>query len=470
MTQTPIKFGTDGWRAIIGRDYTYENVRKVIQAWCDLHRNDVKEPFVFLGYDRRFSSDLFAQEAAGVLAANGVRVKLSQDFCPTPCISWMTKEKKALAGVMITASHNPFQWNGVKFKEPYGGSASPEYCREIEAQIEANDKAGKAPSFLSFEEAKGKGLVETFDPHQEYVGQLRRMVDVEQIRKANLKIACDPLYGAGSGYFASVLSQPVVALRSEANASFGGVNPEPIEKNLQALIDTVKREKCDLGLATDGDADRIGAVDEKGNFIDSHKIFSLILRHLVKEKQWKGEVVTTVSTTQMVNRLSEKFGLKLSETPIGFKYICQKFLEIEPLMGGEESGGIAVAKHVYERDGVLSGLFLLEILAVHKKSFSQIIEDLQKEAGPLEFVRKDLHVPEEKIKALKSRLKETPPSTLLGHKIARAHLLDGFKYFLEDSSWLLIRPSGTEPLLRLYAEAPTLEMAQKMIGEGEKLI
>jgi phosphomannomutase len=468
MTQTPIKFGTDGWRAVIGRDYTYENVRKVIQAWCDLQGD--KGGFVVLGHDRRFSSDLFAQEAAGVLAANGIRIKLSKDFCPTPCISWVTKETKATAGIMITASHNPFQWNGVKFKETYGGSASPEYCKRIEDRIVQNDQEGRAPRFLSFDEAKSKKLIEFFDPHREFVGQLRKMVDVEAIRKAKLKVACDPIYGAGSGFFHSVLAQDVVEIRGENNPSFGGVNPEPIEKNIGVLIETVRSQKCDIGLATDGDADRIGAVDEQGNFVDSHRIFSLLLRHLVRHKKWKGDVVTTVSTTQMINRLCEAFGTKLHETPIGFKYICKKFLEIDPLIGGEESGGIAIAKHVYERDGVLSGLFLLEILALHGKPFSKILADLQKEFGPLHVLRKDLHLPEEKISALKTRLKESPLQNLLGGKIARTHLLDGFKYFLEDGSWLLIRPSGTEPLLRLYAEAPTVEKAEKLIREGEKLL
>ncbi|MBL7685866.1 MAG: phosphoglucomutase/phosphomannomutase family protein [Deltaproteobacteria bacterium] len=467
---TLIKFGTDGWRAIIGQDYTYENVRKVIQAFCDLHVKDVENPFVYLGYDRRFSSDLFAKEAAGVLAANGIRVRLSNDFCPTPCISWMTKEKKALAGIMITASHNPYQWNGVKFKEPYGGSASPEYCQAIEKQIVANDQAQKKVAFISFEEALAQNWIEFFDPHQEYVQQLRRMVDVDLIRKAKLKIACDPIYGAGSHYFSSVLDQEVIAIRSDANPGFGGVNPEPIEKNLEVLLQTVRTQKCHIGLATDGDADRIGAVDDLGRFVDSHKIFSLILRHLITHKKSKGEVVTTVSTTQMVTRLCQKYDLKMHETPIGFKYICQKFLQIHPLMGGEESGGIAVAEHVYERDGVLSGLLLLEIIALHQKPLSEIISDLQKEAGPLEFVRRDLQVSEEKIRLLKERLQNNPPQLLLNEKITRSNLLDGFKYFLEDDSWLLVRPSGTEPLLRLYAEAPTLQKAEAMIQEGYRWV
>lgn len=468
MSKAEIKFGTDGWRAVIGRDYTYENVRRVLQAWCDVFGKPGAT--VVLGYDRRFSSDLFAQEAAGVLAANGLKVSLSETYCPTPCVSWLCKEEKALAGVVITASHNPYQWNGVKFKEGYGGSASPEYCKKIEDQILKNDAAGREALFLDYEQAQSQGLVSSFSP-QRYIEHLRGLIDVEAIRKANFKIAVDPIYGAGSGFIAEVLGQDLVEIRSEANPGFGGVNPEPIEKNLKALIKTVRAEACDIGLATDGDADRIGAVDEQGRFIDSHKIFSLILRHLVMQKGKKGDVVTTVSTTQMVRRLCKKFDLPVHETPIGFKHICQKFVESEnPLMGGEESGGLGIAHHVYERDGIFSGLLLLDIMAVHRKPISQIIEGLQEEVGPLQFIREDLHVPQEKIARIKERLSKEPPQSLLGKPIAQKNFKDGFKFLMEDDSWLLIRPSGTEPLLRVYAEAPSFELAQKYIDEAKSLI
>ncbi|HCU23390.1 MAG TPA: hypothetical protein DF383_00090 [Deltaproteobacteria bacterium] len=449
-----IHFGTDGWRAIIGEEYTFSNVAKVLQAFCDL-QEAAQGRSIIVGYDRRFQSRAFAEQAARVLLGNGFKVELAHQFAPTPCVSWMTKQRQALAGVVITASHNPFQWNGVKFKEDYGGSASPEFTSQVEAQLQRNEGSGPRPRELSLEEGEQRGLLTYFDPQGAYVRQLEKLIDIGKIRRAKLKIVADPIYGAGGGFFQKLLGKQVVEIRGEENPAFGGVNPEPIEKNLAPAIAAVRKFRAHIGLATDGDADRIGAVDEKGRFVDSHHIFALILRHLVTVKKWKGTVVQTVSTTRMIQRLTEKFGLELIETPIGFKYICQAFRKTHPLMGGEESGGIGIAKHIYERDGILCGLFLLEILATYRKPFSKIIAELQKEVGPLVFRREDLHWPLEKIRLVKERLAAGSLPETPGFRLRSKNFLDGFKFNFTDDSWLLIRPSGTEPLLRVYAEAPS---------------
>ncbi len=464
-----IQFGTDGWRAVIGAEYTYANVARVLQAFCDLNSASPNKR-VILGYDRRFCSRQFAEEAARVLAGNGFGVALSNNFCPTPAISWMTKDKEALAGVVITASHNPFQWNGVKFKEGYGGSASPEVTKKIEDKILSNERDGRSPRRLSLEEAEGKGLLETFDPHGDYLRQLRSLVQVARIKKAKLKIVFDPIYGAGSGFFSKLLGDAVFEIRGEENPGFGGVNPEPIEKNLRLAAQTVRKRRAHLALATDGDADRIGAIDDKGRFVDSHKIFSLILHHLAGVKKWKGDVIKTVSTTQMINRISDSHGLKVTETPIGFKFICQEFLKTQPLMGGEESGGLGVARHVYERDGILSGLLLLEIIAYHRKPLSKLVDGLQKEFGPLAFLREDVHLSAESIGRVRAALKTGISPAFGSWKISGTNFLDGFKYLFSDGSWLLIRPSGTEPLLRIYAEAPSVRKARELIRAGLGLL
>ena len=464
-----IKFGTDGWRAIIGEDYTFANVAKVLQAFCDLQA-EARGRTVFVGYDRRFQSRAFADQAVRVLLGNGFKVELAKDFCPTPCISWMTKSREGLAGVVITASHNPFQWNGVKFKEGYGGSASPEFTARIEERIRRNDLDDRTPQELALEEGAKKGLLGTFDPHGAYLKQLKKLVNINLIRRAKLKVVADPIYGAGSGYFAALLGNQVFEIRGEANPGFGGVNPEPIEKNLQLAAETVRKRRAHIGLATDGDADRIGAIDEKGRFVDSHHIFALILRHLVQVKKWKGDVIKTVSTTNMITRLARQFNLKLTETPIGFKFICQEFLKSAPLMGGEESGGIGIARHVFERDGILCGLLLLEIVAHHKKPLSKIIAALQAEAGPLLFRRDDLHISLEAIARVKTALGTGDTPEFGKFRLRGKNFRDGFKFEFEDDSWLLIRPSGTEPLLRVYAEAPSEKKAADLLKLAKRFL
>ncbi len=461
-----IKFGTDGWRAIIGADYTYENVAKVLQAFCDLHHTNSNK-LIVVGYDRRFCSKQFAEEATQVLLGNGFQVLLSQQFCPTPCVSWMTQHRKALAGVVITASHNPYQWNGVKFKESDGGSASPDYTNRIEREILLNDQRQQPPKKKSLEEGIREGRLEFFDPHLDYLKQLRRMVNIPLIRRAKLKILMDPLYGSGSHFISKLLGPMVKEVRTEENPGFGGVNPEPIESNLKSSMQEVVRSRSHVGLATDGDADRIGAIDEKGRFVSSQQVFTLILRHLLTVKKWKGVVIKTVSATQMVDRLAAQYGFEVRETPIGFKHICGEFRCGDVLMGGEESGGIGITKHVNERDGLFCGLLLLEMLATLRKPFSKILDELQKELGPFHYRRQDLHLPVERIQIVKEKLRQGEDPTFPGFSLRSKNLKDGFKFLFSDDSWLLIRPSGTEPLLRIYAEATSLKKVQQLLSIGK---
>jgi phosphomannomutase len=456
-----IKFGTDGWRAIMGEEFTFENVERVIQAYADvvgaIHELPLQKT-IYLGHDRRLHSRAFAERAAQVLAAKGFTVHLSKDYCPTPCISVMTKTRGAAGGVIITASHNPAAWNGIKFKESYGGSASPEFTTKVEKRLAAGVVVKKTG-----------GEILSFDPHEDYVRALRNRIDAKAIRAADWKIAYDPLFGAGAGFLQKVLERPVREIHGEENPSFGGLNPEPIDKNLGELMELIAREKFDVGLATDGDADRIGAVDETGRFVNPHQIFALILNHLI-ERGERGEVVKTVSTTSMIDKIAAKHGLKVHETPIGFKHICNKFLEITPLIGGEESGGIGIPSHVYERDGLLCGLMLLEIMSTKKKRLGVLLKDLEREIGPFHFVREDVHLSEEQRAKVQEGIRRNTSGSLAGLKIQGINRLDGTKYLLDDGSWLLLRLSGTEPLLRIYAEASSPALARSLIAAGRDVL
>lgn len=459
-TMTPIKFGTDGWRAIIDHDFTPENVEKIIQAFCDLFC-DCANKKIILGYDRRLKSPESAELVAEVLSRNGFAVSVSDQYCPTPCVSWMTKNSNALAGIVITASHNPSQWNGIKFKESYGGSASAEYTKKIEQKIlENSDKKGTVQK---------KGVIAPFSPQKEYVAQLRSLVDVQLIQKAGWKILNDPLFGAGTHFLKETLEMEVEEIHTAADTTFGGLNPEPIDKNLGEMMLKMKSGRYDAGLATDGDADRIGAVDEGGNFVNSHQIFALLLQHYVENKKLKGPIIKSISATQMINILCKKYRLECIETPIGFKYICPLLKEKNALMGGEESGGISFAPHVHERDGILNGLFLLELMSIKKKRLGELIADLYAKIGSFYFDRYDLHVERPLIEALQSRLISSPLTEIGGEKIASVNRMDGFKYILEDGSWLLLRASGTEPLLRIYAEGSSPQKVKKLLSVGKSL-
>src|SRR5271168_2073536 len=383
-----IKFGTDGWRGIIADDFTFDNVRRIAGAIASyvLKYEDARHG-VIIGYDTRFASQRAAEVAGEVIAAAGIPVKLANDYTPTPAVSYAVKEKGAAGGVMVTSSHNPWNWNGVKFKGKFGGSATPAIMKRIEEEL----RAGATPQ-------GSKAAIDEVDLKTEYVAAVCRFADMDLIGKTKFKFAIDAMYGSGRGVLAGIFRDrgvPFVAIREELNPLFPGINPEPILPHVAALQEIVIREKCDAGLATDGDADRIGAVAEDGSFVDSHKIFCVLLRWLLERKKWPGDVVRAFNTTRMLDRIAAKYGRKLHETSIGFKYIADLMMETDILIGGEESGGIGYSRFLPERDGILNALLLANVMAEEGKPLGQLVADLQREYGPHYYGRRDLHIPDE---------------------------------------------------------------------------
>lgn len=459
---TEIKFGTDGWRGVIAREFTFENLSIVTQATMDwMTRKGLASQGLVVGYDRRFLSREFALRVAEIAAGNDIKVFLCDEVAPTPAVSWAAKELKAGAGVMITASHNPPIYNGFKVKENFGGSARPETTQLLEHIVAENRAEGRLVRSLSFEEACRAGKVEQFDASSGYLKQLGHLVDIEAIRKAGIPAVADPMFGAGSGFFNRLLE--IDEIHAEQNPSFGGRSPEPIGENLQELCGLLASGRYRVGLALDGDADRIGAVDERGEFFSSHAIFTLLLKHLVERKGLSGGVVKTVSSTRMIDLLAQKYGLPLYETPIGFKHICELMLDKQILMGGEESGGLGISGHIPERDGVLMGLLLLETVAVTGKGLRQQLEEIMDEIGRFYYHRIDAHIAVEAKEALLQRLKNDPPEVIAGRAVATTNFSDGFKFVFDNGDWLLIRPSGTEPVLRLYSEASEQAMVDTLL-------
>ncbi len=459
-----IKFGTDGWRGVIGDDFTFENLRTVAQALADFLKQEAAKN-VAVGFDRRFMSDLFALEAARVLAANGLTVLLAEKPVTTPAISFAVKNLVLDAGVMITASHNPYMYNGLKIKGKFGGSATPEITSAVE------NLCGRNPVKIV---SAGYASIKPFNPDLVYLEKIGSLVDLEKIGNSGLKIVFDPMFGSGSGYLHSLFSAypdfGITEINGEVNPSFGGINPEPIDQNLNGLKTRIRAEKADLGIAVDGDGDRIGAVDGNGNFVNAHQIFSLLLKHLVDNRHWSGAVVKTISTTSMLEKLCAKYGLALYETPIGFKYICELFQKEDILIGGEESGGLGFKNHIPERDGLLSALFLLEYLACTGKSLSSLLAELIAEVGEHLYRRIDLRFSPEQSSKLLAKLGPLPARTYAGYPVTGINQTDGFKLFLGGNGWILFRLSGTEPLLRVYAESSTEEILCSLIQEAEKLI
>ncbi|HEY5982128.1 MAG TPA: phosphoglucomutase/phosphomannomutase family protein [Anaerolineales bacterium] len=480
----PIHFGTDGWRAVISDSFTFDNLRILAQAIADAvasehwdkSGNGGPKPDprkIVVGFDTRFLSDRFAGEVARVLAANGFTVLLSQSDAPTPAISFAVREQRAIAGVMITASHNAPRYNGVKLKAAFGGSALPEQCRRVEVYISDNEERARGPNLMDYQRAREANLIQKFDPLPPYFDHLRKLIRTDLIAENPQRFVVDSMYGAGRGVIKSFLQGTgcdIAEVRAEMNPGFGGIHPEPLAANLGALASAISSGMGNFGLATDGDADRIGAMDERGAFVDPHKIMALALKYLIEKRGLKGAVVRTVSTTRMVDRLAAKHGLKVYETPVGFNHIADHMLHEDVLIGGEESGGISFKGHIPEGDGPIMGLLLTEIIATSGKPLSELVNALLAEVGPVVYKRVDMRLSRPVAKSeMTEMLARTAPREITGVRVREMNQIDGAKYVMQDESWLLIRPSGTEPVLRVYVEARSQEMMDGLLAFGERI-
>lgn len=465
-----IHFGTDGWRAVIGEEFTFEHVRQVAQAIADYLLDPETDPVrspVVVGFDTRFLSDRFAIALAEVLAGNDIPVLLSRADCPSPVVSYAIRALGARAGVMITASHNAPRYSGIKLKGANGASSPTAETRRVEEKL----RAGMTPRRRDYHDALEAGVITRTNFFPLYLQHIQTIVSLPMIGKQEWRVVVDPMYGAGRGYLRSILTAAgceVLEIRGEMNPGFGGIHPEPIEQFLAALVAAVRDHHSDVGLATDGDADRIGAVDRQGNFVDPHFIFALTLRYLL-QRGWRGAVVKTISTTQMINLLAARYELPLFETPVGFNHIADLMQTNDVLMGGEESGGITIRGHVPMGDGILMGLLLMEMMSHYGRGLSELVADLRGELGEFYYARRDLRTQPFSKADLVNRLRDQAPATMAGLKLVTINDRDGVKYLFDDSSWLLIRPSGTEPVLRVYSEARTPALVEELLTQGVAL-
>ncbi len=467
-----VKFGTDGWRGIIADDFTFANVRVAASAIAHyvLKHEDASKA-VCIGYDTRFGSKVFAKVVAEVLAGAGIPVEMADEITPTPALSYAVRERGAAGGVMITSSHNPADWNGVKYKASYGGSGKPSIIASIEGYLD-----------LPLAHADSPAKIKEVDFNTEYIAAITRFVDLDAIKASGYKFLIDTMYGAGRGVIAGIFMKagiPFVEIRNEINPAFPGINPEPILPHIEAAQAAVVAEKCDAGFITDGDADRIGAVDEHGNVVDAHKIFSIILKWLLDRKGWPGDVTRAFNTTKMLDRISTKYGRTLHEHGIGFKYVCDLMLEKDILIGGEESGGVGISKHLPERDGMLNSLLLANVMADENKTLGQLVAALQEEFGEHQYDRIDMHITEELKQSAIARAK-AGVKEIAGLKVLKTETLDGIKFFLENpacagrpnaaETWLLLRASGTEPLLRVYCESCSVESVAQVLAAAKQFV
>ena len=465
-----IKFGTDGWRGLIADDFTFDNVRRVaggIAAYVLGHEDAARG--VVIGYDTRFLSPHAARAAAETIAGAGIPVQITSDSTPTPAISLAVKNQGAAGGVVITSSHNPWNWNGVKFKAKFGGSATPAIMKVVEDKVSAGTMPKGQPA-----------AIKEVDLKPAYIEAICRFADLDLIAQAKFRFAVDSMYGSGRGVLTKIFQDrgiDCVAIRQELNPLFPGINPEPIEPHIEMLRQTVLKESCHAGLATDGDADRVGAIAEDGSFVDSHKCFAVLLRWILERKKWPGDVVRAFNTTGMADRIAAKYGRKLIECPIGFKYIADLMLEQEIVVGGEESGGIGYSRYLPERDGTLNCLLLANVMAEQRKPLGQLVADLQREYGPHYYGRRDLHITEEMKQSAIQRARADQTNHLGRYSIKRKEGLDGVKFFLDAPTngngaepWVLFRMSGTEPLLRVYAEAASPALVEEILSIAEAFV
>jgi phosphomannomutase len=473
VTATPIRFGTDGWRAVVADDFTYENVRSVAQAVAWYLAGDPRP--VVVGHDTRYCAELFAQEVARVLAANGRSVLLLDGPAPTQVSSWTVVGRGAAGGVVVTASHNPPEFNGLKYKPDYGGSASPEVVVELE-RLSARAQA-EGVTAMPFAEALAAGTVRYLDPLPEYTAQIGRMIDLARLRDAGLTILHEAMYGAGAGYVARLLAggrTRVDELHAERNPGFGGMHPEPIEQWMPEAMARMRGGGYDLGIANDGDADRVGIIDERGVFVNQLQVMGLLTMYLLEKRGMRGDLVRSLTTTGMVDRLGELFGVPVHELQVGFKYIGPRMTETDALIGGEESGGFGFRGHLPERDGILAGLTVAMAVVDYGMPLSRILAHLEELVGPHAYARHDIAMArdgyQERKQEMYERVAGNPPTELAGEAVVRSRSDDGFKFYLADGSWTLVRFSGTEPLIRVYSEAPTAERVQQLLAALERFL
>ena len=471
MAAPKIKFGTDGWRGVVGDDFTFASVRRVAQGTAEYMRSRSADPLAIVGYDCRFASEEFARTVADVLAANGVRSLIFDRPSPTQVASWTVIDRKATGAAVITASHNPYLFNGVKYKTETGSAASTDVIGDLESRINAvedvpvPDRAGPG------------GLVLGYDPREPYYAQIARLVDLDAIRSAGLRILHECMFGSGYGYVSDLLAggkTQVTELHNERNPYFGGHNPEPIPPNIDEAVAVMRAGGHDLCICTDGDADRVGIIDETGRFINQLQVFALLMLYLFDVRGMRGPVVKTTNMTSMADKLGAEFGVEVYEVPVGFKFVAPKMMETDAVLGGEESGGFAIRGHIPERDGILVGLLFADMIVKRGQPLSKILAGLEKRVGPHAYARHDIHLHRETYetdrKRILQQLASNEPTEVAGVKVARIRSDDGIKFYLSDGSWVLLRTSGTEPLVRIYAEAGDSNAVEARLKAVEDIV